>query len=80
MSGTHGWLDMLKVKASIGSQGNDKIGDYRYVDTYRLASSNGEMSVAFLEKGNPNITWETNTNFNAGIEFGVLQNLSLIHI
>ena len=74
MSGTHGWLDMLKVKASIGSQGNDKIGDYRYVDTYRLASSNGEMSVAFLEKGNPNITWETNTNFNAGIEFGVLQN------
>ncbi len=53
MSGTHGWLDMLKVKASIGSQGNDKIGDYRYVDTYRLASSNGEMSVAFLEKGNP---------------------------
>lgn len=32
------------------------------------------MSVAFLEKGNPNITWETNTNFNAGIEFGVLQN------
>ena len=74
MSGTHGWLDMLKVKASIGSQGNDKIGDYRYVDTYRLASSNGEMSVAFLQKGNPNITWETNTNFNAGIEFAVLQN------
>ena len=74
MSGTHSWLDMLKVKASIGSQGNDKIGNYRYVDTYRLASSNGEMSVAFLQKGNPNITWETNTNFNAGIEFGVLQN------
>lgn len=44
------------------------------MDTYRLASSNGEMSVAFLQKGNPNITWETNTNFNAGIEFGVLQN------
>ena len=68
------WVDMLKLKASVGSQGNDKIGNYRYVDTYRLASSNGEMSVAFLQKGNPNITWETNTNFNAGIEFGVLQN------
>ncbi len=26
------WIDMLKVKASWGQQGNDAIGDYRYTD------------------------------------------------
>ena len=73
MANTSDWLDMLKVKASFGSQGNDDIGNYRYTDTYTIENSNGEMSVAFYQKGNPNITWETNANFNAGIEFAVLQ-------
>ena len=30
------WIDMLKVKASWGQQGNDAIGDYRYTDTYTI--------------------------------------------
>ena len=63
------WVDMLKLKASYGSQGNDDIGSYQYTDTYTIAPSAGEVSVAFQQKGNPNITWETNTNFNAGFEF-----------
>ncbi len=62
-------VDILKLKASIGSQGNDDIGAYQYTDTYTVAPSAGEVSVAFAQKGNPNITWETNTNFNAGLEF-----------
>ena len=73
MDGSGNWLDMLKVKASIGSQGNDKIGEFRYIDTYDIENSNDEMAVTFLRKGNPNITWETNTNFNAGIEFSLLK-------
>ena len=67
------WIDMLKLKASYGSQGNDDIGSYRYTDTYLIAPSAGEVSVAFDQKGNPNITWETNTNFNAGFEFTFLK-------
>jgi len=63
------WVDMLKVKASYGSQGNDDIGNYRYDDSYDLENVNGEMSIIFNNKGNKNITWETNSNFNTGIEF-----------
>ena len=62
-------VDNLKFKASIGSQGNDDIGSYQYTDLYTIAPSAGEVSVAFASKGNPNITWETNTNFNTGLEF-----------
>ena len=67
------WIDMFKLKASYGSQGNDDIGNYMYTDTYTIAPSAGEVSVAFEQKGNPNITWETNTNFNAGFEFTLLK-------
>ena len=68
------WMNELKVKASIGSQGNDSIGSYRYTDVFSIVPSDGKISTLFSTKGNPDITWETNTNFNAGIEFGFLNN------
>ena len=63
------WVDMLKIKASVGSQGNDGIGNYRYTDLYSILNANGEVSVVFGSKGNEKISWETNTNFNAGVDF-----------
>ena len=65
-------LDELKLKASIGSQGNDDIGSYRYTDVFQIVPSGGEVSTIFSTKGNPEITWETNTNINAGVEFALL--------
>ena len=63
------WVDMLKLKASAGSQGNDGIPDYLYVDTYQISNNEGNVAVAFRTKGNPDITWETNFNFNTGVDF-----------
>ena len=68
------WVNMLKLKASYGSQGNDNIGYYLYTDTYSIENNNGEIAVLFGQKGNPNITWETNTNLNIGTEFGFWNN------
>ena len=67
------WLDNLKLKASVGSQGNDNIGDYRYTDTFSITNSEGDVSTPFLSKGSKDITWETNINFNVGAEFGFLK-------
>ena len=65
-------LSMLKVKASVGSQGNDNIGDYLYTDMYSVTNDgNDGIAISFARKGNPLITWETNTNINAGVEFGL---------
>lgn len=63
------WIDLLKLKFSIGQQGNDAIGSFRYVDIYSIGNSNNELSLTFSQKGNKNITWETNTNINIGVEF-----------
>jgi hypothetical protein len=63
------WLGMLKLKASIGSQGNDSISDYLYTDMYSITNSDGEIAIKRSQLGNENITWETNTNINAGVDF-----------
>ena len=63
------WVDMLKFKVSYGSQGNDKIGDYRYVNTYNIVNSSGNPAAVPNTLGNKDITWETNANFNVGFDF-----------
>ena len=63
------WINELKIKASFGSQGNDAIGDFRYTDTYSIVNSNGKPAAVPDRRGNKDITWETNANFNAGVDF-----------
>ena len=67
------WVDQLKLKVSIGQQGNDNLGSTPYyIDTYTLsAASETQMSPTFYVLGNPDITWETTTNMNAGVEFSL---------
>ena len=68
------WVDELKVKASYGSQGNDQISDFLYMDRYSIANDGTDKwSVGFSAKGNEELTWETNANMNAGIEFSLWQ-------
>jgi len=70
-----GWVDQLKLKFSIGQQGNDNIGNWAYTDLYSLtAASDTQMSASFYRIGNPDITWETTTNINAGVEFNLFKN------
>ncbi len=68
------WVDQLKLKASIGQQGNDNTANFAYVDTYSIApSSETTMSPSFRLMGNPDITWETLTNTNIGLEFSLFK-------
>ena len=72
MQDTSSWLDMLKLKLSVGQQGNDNIGSFNYVNLYRLnQTGNGAMSPSFMQFGNENITWETTTNTNVGVEWSM---------
>ena len=73
------WVNMLKVKASYGSQGNDNLGSkaesyYRYTDYREILSSGDDVTSVLYQKGNPDITWETNANLNVGVEFGLWDN------
>ena len=70
------WVDELKVKASVGSQGNDNISSYLYTDTYTLSNSNDDIGITFNSKGTEDLTWETNTNWNVGAEFSFWKKLT----
>lgn len=63
------WIDMMKLKLSFGQNGNDQIGNHRYIDTYSIENLDGEIAVTFLNRGNKHITWETRTAVNTGVEF-----------
>lgn len=71
------WVNLLKLKASFGQQGNDDIHDtegysnyYAYLDQYKMTGAEGVFSDAALKfKGNPDLTWETTNAFNAGVDF-----------
>ncbi len=67
------WLNTLKLKASFGQVGNDKIGDFRYMDTYKLVNSDGHVGLQLSTIGNPEITWETVSSWNFGVEFELLK-------
>ena len=69
------WIDMLKLKFSIGQQGNDGIGNWNYTDLYTLSPSGTySMAPTFYRLGNPEITWETTTSTNLGLEFNLFKN------
>ncbi|WP_262892008.1 SusC/RagA family TonB-linked outer membrane protein [Phocaeicola intestinalis] len=68
------WINMLKLKASYGVQGNDNLGTgsayyYAYADQFTVNNSNGDYSVVFAYKGNKDLTWETSHAFNVGFDF-----------
>jgi len=71
MEDTKGWLDQLKLKASIGQQGNDGIGNWAYTDLYSLSKGDNGMLPSFSRLGNEDITWETTTNMNIGLEWSL---------
>ena len=64
------WVDLLKYKLSYGSQGNDNITNYLYTNTYEIVNSGGNPSAVPYRMGNKDITWESQGNFNTGIDFG----------
>ena len=63
------WVNLLKVKASYGEQGNDQIGNFLYETRYEIVNSSGKPAAVPYALGNRNITWETQGNFNAGVDF-----------
>ena len=69
-------LNLLKLKASYGEVGNDNLGyNFPYLDLYEVVQTTQDAPLISYNqtfKGNKNITWEKNKNFNAGVEVGFL--------
>ncbi|WP_312076532.1 SusC/RagA family TonB-linked outer membrane protein [Chryseobacterium sp.] len=71
------WLSFGKVRGSFGTAGSDNIGDYQYIDTYTVSSTNPYNNVNGLIPSrlyNPDYSWEKTTKLEAAIELGLFRN------
>lgn len=73
------WLSDLKFRLGWGMTGQQEgIGDYSYFDIYQMGSGTnnfypitGDGTVARPQAVNKNLTWETTTTYNLGLDWGV---------
>ncbi|MCK5705342.1 MAG: SusC/RagA family TonB-linked outer membrane protein, partial [Cyclobacteriaceae bacterium] len=63
------WLDDLKLRASYGLTGNERIGNFQYLASWGATTAyNGIPAVGPASLGNPNLGWEQTTEFNVGTD------------
>ena len=74
------WLDNLKLRASWGQIGNQDILDYQYyaraatgIDYVALFNNGVQPGSTITQLSNDNITWETATQTDIGLEVGLLE-------
>ncbi len=66
------WIDLLKLKASYGEQGNDAIGGYYpWATQYSIVDMNDQISLTRVNEAARNLTWEASRNFNCGVDFSL---------
>ncbi len=70
------WLDELKVKASIGSVGNDKVGLYAYQGLYSSYPDLTNTGYIMSTLATPDLKWEQNIQTNIGLDFRLLGRLA----
>ena len=70
------WIDMLKLRASYGVNGNNNIARYRQYGTYTSGTYNGITGLRPSTPANPKLSWEKNYTWNVGIDFRFLKRFS----
>jgi len=77
------WVSNLKLRASYGVTGNNRIVDFAFVDllyaaNYPLGSQNGNANLGQVPSrdilSNPEITWERTFQYNIGMDLAMFRN------
>lgn len=74
------WMNIMKIKASYGANGNSRLGSqealglYKYGESYRYA---GESGGVMAGASNPNLSWETTYMTNVGLRVRLFNRLDV---
>lgn len=87
MESTRDWLDMLKVRASWGENGNNRIPTFRYLSSiafgnasngcwYYFGSDKSDPAIGAYPDliANPELKWETSRQTDIGVDIRLLDN------
>ena len=71
-------VDFLQLRASVGTVGNQEIGDYQFaanvVPRTVIIDNQRATSYIIANKSNPDLKWETTTSYNIGLSSGFFHN------
>jgi TonB-linked SusC/RagA family outer membrane protein len=70
-------LTFLKLKGSWGKLGNAELGNFASRQLYGSNPYNLKSGLSFTQAGNDNLTWEKSTQIDFGVEFGLLNRISV---
>lgn len=70
-------VDKLKLRASVGTVGNQEIGDYSFLSTYGTVRYyfGGVGNTGYVRNNleNPDLKWESTTQYNVGFDLSILK-------
>lgn len=72
LKGNNG-LSFLKLRASYGQLGNSEIGNFPSRFLFQGVSYNQRPGIQPTQPGNNDLTWETSTQLDVGLEFGLFK-------
>jgi len=67
-------ISFLKPRVSYGKTGNAEIGNYEHLGTFGVATYNNNAGLIPYNISNPDLSWETTDQINAGLDYGFLNN------
>ena len=70
-------VTFLKLKGSWGKLGNAELGNFASRQLYESKPYNLKSGLSFSQAGNDNLTWEKSTQIDFGVEFGLLNRISV---
>ena len=69
------FVNLLKLRASYGLNGNNNIAPYRAYGVYSSAQYNGTTGMLPSRPANPYLSWEKNGTWNLGLDFTLFDKL-----
>ena len=66
-------INDLKLRASFGFTGNERIGDFSFLGTWGSTTYNGSSGVSPNNIANPDLKWETTRETNVGLDLSLLE-------
>ncbi|MDD3568590.1 MAG: TonB-dependent receptor [Bacteroidales bacterium] len=64
------FMNLLKLRASYGINGNDNIAAYQAYGVYTSVAYNGVVGMRPSSPSNENLSWEKNSTYNIGLDLG----------
>lgn len=66
-------INDLKLRASFGFTGNERIGSFLFLGTWGSATYNGSSGVGPANLANPDLKWESTREMNVGVDISILE-------